>query len=55
MKWQEVGENCTMRSCMVCTLHPVFLSDQGKEDEMGGACGSHGGGDGYIQHFGWEA
>jgi hypothetical protein len=26
-----------------------------KEDEMGGACGTNGGGEGYIQHFGWEA
>jgi hypothetical protein len=30
----------------------VVKSDQSKEDEMGGACG---GGEGYIQHFGWEA
>jgi hypothetical protein len=22
---------------------------------MGGACGEHGGGEGCIQHFGWEA
>jgi hypothetical protein len=22
---------------------------------MGGACGAHGGGEGCIQHFGWEA
>jgi hypothetical protein len=22
--------------------------------EMGGACGAHGGVEGYIQHFGWE-
>jgi hypothetical protein len=21
----DVGENCIMRSCMVCTLHPVLL------------------------------
>jgi hypothetical protein len=26
-----------------------------KEDEMGGTCGAHGGGEGCIQHFGWEA
>jgi hypothetical protein len=25
IKRQEVGENCIMRSCMVCTLHPVLL------------------------------
>jgi hypothetical protein len=28
---------------------------QYKLDEMGGACGTHGGGEGCIQHFGWEA
>jgi hypothetical protein len=27
---------------------------QSKEDEIGGACGTHGGGEGCIQHFGWE-
>jgi hypothetical protein len=40
---------------MVCTLRPVLLRCQSKEDEMGGACGTHGGGEGCIQHFGWEA
>jgi hypothetical protein len=25
-----------------------------KEDEMGGACGAHGGVEGCIQHFDWE-
>jgi hypothetical protein len=24
-------------------------------NEMGGACGAHGGGERCIQHFGWEA
>jgi hypothetical protein len=47
--------NCIMRSCMVCTVRPVLLGDQSKGDEMGGACGAHGGGEGFIQHFGWEA
>jgi hypothetical protein len=31
------------------------LGDQSKEDEMVGAGGAHGGGEGCIQHFGWEA
>jgi hypothetical protein len=37
MKWQEVGENSAMRSCMVCTLHPVLLgwSEQGGWDGRG--------------------
>jgi hypothetical protein len=30
-------------------------SGQSKEDEMGGACGAHGGGEGCIQKFVWEA
>jgi hypothetical protein len=29
-----------------------YKGDQSKEDEMGGACGVHGGGEGCIQHFG---
>jgi hypothetical protein len=33
----------------------LFLGDQSEEDEMGGACGTHGGGEECIQHFGWEA
>jgi hypothetical protein len=33
----------------------MVCSDQSKEDEMGGACGTHGGGEGRIQHFDWEA
>jgi hypothetical protein len=33
--------------------HPLsYFGDQSKEDEMGGACGAHGGGEGCIQHFG---
>jgi hypothetical protein len=42
-------------------LHGLYSSPgivrviKGKEDEMGGACGAHGGGKGCIQHFGWEA
>jgi hypothetical protein len=39
---------------MVCTLPQCCLGDQSKEDEIGGACGAHGGGEGCI-HFGWEA
>jgi hypothetical protein len=37
MTSQVVGENCIMRSCMVCTLHPVLLgwSKQGGWDGRG--------------------
>jgi hypothetical protein len=45
MELQEVGENCIMKSYMVCYLHPVYLGDQSKEDKMGGACGEYGGRD----------
>jgi hypothetical protein len=31
------------------------VSGELAKDEMGGACGAHGGGVGCIQHFGWEA
>jgi hypothetical protein len=33
----------------------VVKGDQSKEDEMGGAGGAQGGGEGCIQYFGWEA
>jgi hypothetical protein len=33
-----------------CCLQITYL-----EDEMGGACGAHGGGERCIQHFDWEA
>jgi hypothetical protein len=25
MKWQETGENCLMRSFIICTLHQILL------------------------------
>jgi hypothetical protein len=43
----------------VCTTFldniKIIYDNQSKEDEMDGACGAHGGGEGCIQHFGWEA
>jgi hypothetical protein len=42
-------------------LHGLYSSPsivrviKAKKDEIGGACGAHGGGEGCIQHFGWEA
>jgi hypothetical protein len=36
-------------------LAVLSYGDQSKEDEMGGACGVNEGGEGCIQHFGWEA
>jgi hypothetical protein len=34
-RW-EVGENCMMRSFIICTLNQIFLDTQFKEDQMGG-------------------
>jgi hypothetical protein len=39
----------------LCSSPSIVKGDQSKEDEMSGACGAHGGGEGCIQHFGWEA
>jgi hypothetical protein len=55
MKWQEAGENCIMRSCMVCTLHPVLLEWSKQEGWDGQDMWCAWGGEVCIQHFGWEA
>jgi len=31
-KWQEVGEDCIMRSFITCTVHMNCLGDQIKKD-----------------------
>jgi hypothetical protein len=36
-------------------LKYCFVLRWTKEDEMGGACGAHAGGEGCIKRFGWEA
>jgi hypothetical protein len=38
MKLWEAGENCIMKSSIICTVH----HDQNKEDKMGEACNTHG-------------
>jgi hypothetical protein len=38
MKWQEVGENCIMRSFISCTVYQVKLEGQVKKDMLGRAC-----------------
>jgi hypothetical protein len=36
MKWQEVGENCKTRSCIICTLQRILVgSNQGGWDGRG--------------------
>jgi hypothetical protein len=34
---QKSGENYTMRSLIIYTLHPILLGDQIEKNEMGGA------------------
>jgi hypothetical protein len=41
-KWQEAGEDCTMRNFITYTLHQIVSCDQIIEDEMGRACSFHG-------------
>jgi hypothetical protein len=41
------GENYIMMNFTACIL-------QIKEDEVGGTCGTHGGGERCLQGFGWE-
>jgi hypothetical protein len=43
---------CIMRSFITCTLHQYYSGDQIKEDEMGGACSTHGRDEKCIQYFG---
>jgi hypothetical protein len=43
------------QNIILCVMKIVTWYQETKEDEMGGACGAHGGGEGCIQHFGWEA
>ena len=43
------GENCIMRSLMICTPHPILF---GRSNEMGGACSANGGEERRIQVFG---
>jgi hypothetical protein len=42
MEWREGGENCIMRSFMICTLRQVLIPMIFKEYEMGGARSTNG-------------
>jgi hypothetical protein len=43
MKWQVTGENCKMRSSIICSTHTIYYQDdQIKQDEMGGTCSKYG-------------
>jgi len=48
-KWREAGENCIMRTFTKC-----HKGDQGKEDEMDGACSTHGRDEKCIRYFDWK-
>jgi hypothetical protein len=54
-KWQEVGENCIMRSCIICTLHLILLGWSNQKDETGGACSAHGEDEKSTQNSGWKS
>jgi hypothetical protein len=43
-----------MRNLMICTSHPISLSDKIKKNEMGGACSAYGGEERRMQDFGWR-
>jgi hypothetical protein len=59
--WSLTKRNVRIKEKINIALHQTImksiLTSLGitLEDEMGGACGAHGGGEGCIQHFGWEA
>jgi hypothetical protein len=43
MKCLEAGENCMMRSCIICTLHQYYYTNKIQEDEKDGSCSTLGG------------
>jgi hypothetical protein len=51
----DSGENCTVGSFIVFTHHQIFLDRPIKENEVGGACVTHGQGEKCIQGFGEKA
>jgi hypothetical protein len=48
------GGSCTMRNFIICA-HPQISLGQVKANEVGGACGTHGGGEKSVQGFGGKA
>jgi hypothetical protein len=43
-----------MRSSILCTLRYIIISDQMKDDEMGGACSAHGVDEKCAYNMGWK-
>jgi hypothetical protein len=40
-KEKDTGENCIMKSFIICTFAKCYKNDQIKECDMGMACGTH--------------
>ena len=49
---QRKGENCIVKSILICTCHQYYSGDQIKKNEMGGTYGVFGRGEKCIQNFG---
>jgi hypothetical protein len=46
------GEDCTRMSSITCTLQEYYWGVQVNENEMGGACSSHGKAKKCVHNFG---
>jgi hypothetical protein len=57
MLFKEVidGRNCKTRTLKFCNYPEESLGDQIKENEVGGACGTHGIGEKSVQVLGGES
>jgi len=51
---QEVGENCVIRTFMVCTSRQISLGDRMKIDDMGMICDIYWREEKCVQNFGGE-
>jgi hypothetical protein len=51
-KCREAGEDCIMRSFITCTLHQCYNGGLIKNDDLGGACSTHGRLEKCTQSFG---
>jgi hypothetical protein len=55
MKEREKGESFTMGSFIIFIHHQTLLTEQIKDNEVGGACGTPGRGEKRVQGFGGKA
>jgi hypothetical protein len=42
MKWQDVGENCKLKTSVIVLIAKYYCDDKIKNIEMGWACGAQG-------------